>query len=276
MHVALGWEYRGRRVQQGAIVYCLFEGQQNFAARKEAFRQRHLANYGQEIPFYLVPVKLQLVQDHVKLVGAIKQHAGNIKPRAVILDTLNRSFSGDENSTQSMTEYVAACDAIREAFNCATIVVHHSGVEGGRSRGSSALLGAADAQIGVKKNDQKNVEAVVEYMKDGSDGHTIVSRLEVVEVGVDEYGDPITSCVIVPVEETQDAKPSVRLNKNEKTMLSVLREAGSSGLTTEEWNERARAIGIGVNRRQDLYDLRCALQEKGFIYQGVNGWSVKH
>src|ERR1700730_9837190 len=27
MHVALGWEYRGRRVQQGAVVYCSFEGQ---------------------------------------------------------------------------------------------------------------------------------------------------------------------------------------------------------------------------------------------------------
>ena len=27
MHVALGWEYRGRRVQQGSVVYCSFEGQ---------------------------------------------------------------------------------------------------------------------------------------------------------------------------------------------------------------------------------------------------------
>ena len=27
MRVALGWEYRGRRVHQGPVVYCCFEGQ---------------------------------------------------------------------------------------------------------------------------------------------------------------------------------------------------------------------------------------------------------
>jgi hypothetical protein len=67
MHVALGRDYRGRRVIQGPVVYCLFEGQRNFAARKEAFRLKHLADYGKEIPFYLVSVKLQLVRDHCQL-----------------------------------------------------------------------------------------------------------------------------------------------------------------------------------------------------------------
>lgn len=276
MHVALGWDYRGHRVKQGAIVYCLFEGQQNFAARKEAFRQRHLAEYGEEVPFYLVPLRLQLVQDHRKLIDAIRQ-TGNFMPRAVILDTLNRSFSGDENSAQAMSEYIAACDAIREAFDCATIVVHHSGIDGGRLRGSSALLGAADAQIAVKKNDEKQIEAVVEYMKDGSDGHTFVSRLEVVEVGTDAYGDPITSCVIVPVEETEQTASATRLKltPNERTMLTLLSEAGKSGLTIDAWNERARAEGLGEKRRQILYDLRYSLKKKGLICEGLNGWFVK-
>src|SRR5262245_48961512 len=33
MHVGLGWKYRGRRVQQGPVVYCAFEGQTGFEAR---------------------------------------------------------------------------------------------------------------------------------------------------------------------------------------------------------------------------------------------------
>ena len=33
MHVALGWQYRDRRVQQGAAVYCAFEGQKGLEAR---------------------------------------------------------------------------------------------------------------------------------------------------------------------------------------------------------------------------------------------------
>jgi AAA domain len=42
MHVALGWEYRGRRVTQGSVVYCSFEGQAGIAARMEAYRRGHL------------------------------------------------------------------------------------------------------------------------------------------------------------------------------------------------------------------------------------------
>src|SRR5262249_21988738 len=39
MHVALGWDYRGHRVQQGPVVYCAPEGAHGFKARVEAFRQ---------------------------------------------------------------------------------------------------------------------------------------------------------------------------------------------------------------------------------------------
>jgi hypothetical protein len=43
MHVALKWDYRGRRVHGGPVVYCCFEGQTGMQARVEAFRQRFLA-----------------------------------------------------------------------------------------------------------------------------------------------------------------------------------------------------------------------------------------
>src|SRR5262245_31874437 len=45
MYVVLGWVYRGRRVQQGPVVSCAFEGQTGFEARVAAFRQRFLANH---------------------------------------------------------------------------------------------------------------------------------------------------------------------------------------------------------------------------------------
>jgi hypothetical protein len=51
MHIALGWEYRSRRVQQAPVVYCAFEGQRGFEARVEAFRQRFLQEYEEKIPF---------------------------------------------------------------------------------------------------------------------------------------------------------------------------------------------------------------------------------
>jgi hypothetical protein len=36
MHIAIGRDYRGRRVQRGVVVYCALEGGGGFAARVEA------------------------------------------------------------------------------------------------------------------------------------------------------------------------------------------------------------------------------------------------
>jgi hypothetical protein len=51
MHIALGWDYRGHKVQQAPVVYVALEGRHGFPARIEALR-RH---YGVDsAPFYLL------------------------------------------------------------------------------------------------------------------------------------------------------------------------------------------------------------------------------
>ena len=108
-----------------------------------------------------------------------------------------------------MGQYVRAADAIREAFNCVVVVIHHCGVNGDRPRGHTSLTGAADAQIAVKRDDAGNIVAKVEYMKDGSQGDEIVSRLMQIVVGTDEDGDAITSCVVEPVDSVGPVKARV-------------------------------------------------------------------
>src|SRR5262245_9981726 len=49
LHVALGWEYRGRRVAQGSVVYLALEGQDGFNERASAFRKRYLTD-GEKVP----------------------------------------------------------------------------------------------------------------------------------------------------------------------------------------------------------------------------------
>ena len=80
-----------------------------------------------------------------------------------------------------MSDYVRATDAIRDAFNCSVLVVHHCGLSVIAPRGHTSLTGAADAQLSVKSDFNDNVIVTVEYMKDGKRGDTIASRLEVIE-----------------------------------------------------------------------------------------------
>lgn len=227
MHVALGWPYRGRRVQKGTVVYCAFEGQAGLRNRVEAFRQRKLAEGAAGVPFYLIADAMNLVADHPALIESISAALGDTEPAAIALDTLNRSMPGSESSDEDMTAYVKAGDALRMAFNCAVVIVHHCGHDGTRPRGHSSLMGAVDAQIAVKRDAADNVIATVELMKDGAQGDEFASQLEVVEVGIDGDGDKITSCVIMPVEglATSRKDKAAKLTKGAKIALRALHEA---------------------------------------------------
>lgn len=207
-HIAAGWEYRARRVKQGPVVYFALEGQEGFIARVEAFRRVHGA---EDFPFYLSADRIVLPQDSAAVVQSIKAQFPDVKPDVVVLDTLNRSLSGSENDPNDMGRYVRAADAIREAFDCVVIIIHHCGVEGSRPRGHTSLTGAADAQIAVRRDAADKIIALVEFMKDGPEGDEIVSTLEQVTVGTDDDGDAITSCIIRAADVAAGTKGKERI-----------------------------------------------------------------
>lgn len=211
MHVALGWEYRGRRVKKAAVVYCVLEGAEGFLARVEAFRQAKMTEEA-DVPFFLIATPMSLAADHGHIVVAIR--AADVTPGAVVIDTLNRSIAGSESDDRDMAAYIQAADAIRDAFKCAVIIVHHCGHEGSRPRGHSSLLGAADALLSVKRDSANNIAVSVEYMKDGPTCKEIVCSLEPMEVGIDTDGDPISSCVVRPVMVTTRRAPARQLQSS--------------------------------------------------------------
>jgi hypothetical protein len=226
LHVALGWRYRGRRVEAGIVVYVTCEGQSGFPARIKAFRQSHLANDPTVPLFHLLPTRLDLVREVDTLIADIAEQLGQSICVLIVIDTLNRSLAGSESKDEDMSAYVQACDRLREAFKCAVIVVHHCGVDGSRPRGHTSLSGAVDAQIAVKRDNSGNIIAAVDYMKDGPEGDEIVSRLVIAEVGIDEDGEPITSCVVEPVATgPKEAKPAPGLTAPQKRSLELLVDA---------------------------------------------------
>lgn len=226
MHVALGLEYRGHRVRTGTVVYCALEGALGFRKRVEAFRLRFLANKpAADPPFHLMDQPLALVADHAAFVASIKAQLGAEHPAVVCIDTLNRSLAGSESSDEDMSAYIKAADALRDAFGCLVVIVHHCGHDGARPRGHSSLIGALDVQIAVKRDTAGQIVAELELSKDGPVGLTLTSRLDPVEVGIDEDGDPVTSCVVTAI----DAEPLVDVTKKPKKSRS-LTKAGKTAL----------------------------------------------
>ena len=272
MAVARGIDYRGRRVQQGPVVYCAAEGATGFRNRVEAYRRHH----GTEgaLPFYLVPDALDLIADATALVASIRVTLGDTRPVLVVLDTLNRSLAGNENDPGDMSAYIKAADIIREAFGCTVLIIHHCGTEGKRPRGHTSLTGACDAQLAVKRMSDRTITTTVEWMKDGPEGDTLHSTLEVVTVGQDRDGDEITSCVVLEVEAPTTTQKTENLTPNQRTMLTILEQAMPDGRAVEEWNAKAREIGLCGGKKQRLYDLRMQRKDKKRVHEYADRWCV--
>jgi hypothetical protein len=206
MHVALGWPYRGRRVEQGVVLHIACEGVAGLAARKEAWRLFHVdAGCGSDeidaAPFYLCKeTTLDLIRDADAVANAISEQFSDRPTRIITIDTLNRSLKGSESKDEDMTTYIRAAVALAEKFQCAVLIVHHCGYDTSHPRGHTSLIGAVDADIEVTKDDAGHVRTEVKDMRDGENGTATYSRLAPIEVGIDDNGEPIVSCVIMPAE----------------------------------------------------------------------------
>ena len=220
-----------------AGVYCALEGGTGFAARVAAWQIRHLNDYdGEPVPFWLLDVPLDLIHDNGGLTEAIQLQLGEIPPAVIVIDTLIRALVGNKNDSEEMAKFIRAADLLPAAFDCLVIIVHHCGVAGGRPRGHTSLPGADDVQIAVERDKvMGKITVTIDHMKDGEASAPMASKLERVELGLDDDGDPITSCVIVPVD-MGEVDP-VKLSTINQLALDVLRRLAD----TERVQDGARS-----------------------------------
>lgn len=163
-----------------------------------------------------------------------------------------------ESSDEDMSAYIKAADTIRLAFGCAVVVVHHCGHDEKRPRGHSSLLGALDAEIAVTRDAASNIIATVERMKDGPEGAEIASRLDQMEVGTDEDGEAITSCIVVPVEGEIAKAPGKPPSPKQRLALDCLSDLAMDGKPLPvEWQMPAGLKGVAAA------DWRAALESRG-------------
>jgi hypothetical protein len=117
----------------------------------------------------------------------------------LVIDTLNRASGGaDENSSKDMGEIIDAAKGLQAQLGGTVLLIHHSGKDATKGlRGHSSLHAALDAAVEVRREGDRR-EWVIAKSKDDGDSAAYPFRLEVVEIGTDEHGDPLTSCAVVP------------------------------------------------------------------------------
>lgn len=162
LRIATRTEWHGHAVMGGPVLYVSGEGAGGLHSRIAAW---HKANGTDTSKLYVIPFAARLLNpDHV---GQLLDDVMATGARLLVIDTLARSMAGaDENSAQDMGQAIAALDRIRQDVGCGILVVHHSGVDGSRPRGSTALFGAADTLAKVDGGDDGMMRLSCEGMKD--------------------------------------------------------------------------------------------------------------
>ena len=273
-HVAAGrYEWRGCRVRQGGVLYVSAEGGAAIVNRLDAWA-RHYEEDLDTLPLGVVLDPTNVLEPNgVAQVIADAQVVPDLV--LIIIDTAARVMPGGDEGTEDMGLFVAACDRIRAATGASVAVVHHTGKDVSRgSRGSSLLPAALDwaAEITHDKATAAR-QLTITKARDGETGRAFPFRLERMVLGTDDDGDEITSCVAVEAAATPKRERS-DLTANQATLFSMLK-AAPAGLTVGDWNEQAKAAGIGRKRAADLYDTRDTLRRKGLIYQAGDLWFAK-
>ena len=197
-----------------------------------------------------MPGQANLITDHPALIKEISEQLGDIRPVAVVLDTLNKSLVGSENKDTDMGAYVRAAEAIRDAFTCVVVIVHHCGYDDTRPRGHSSLPGAVDAQLAVTRTEEV-ITVTVEMMRDGPEDTQVVSAVEPIEVGQDQNGKVLTSLVVVP----SDADADNREQRSWPRGLSVFHTALKASLATKGETFQPEA-GVLPVRAVDQWHIR--------------------
>jgi hypothetical protein len=148
--VVTGTPWFGRAVHRGAVLYVAGEGTSGLAQRQRAWQDA--CGVDDLDGMFWLPCAVNLLQSDWS--KGLAELAAELEVVLVIIDTLARSMvGGDENKSGDMAQAIEAADVIRRLSGATVDLIHHTPKDGETLRGHSALEGAVDTAILIKRSE---------------------------------------------------------------------------------------------------------------------------
>jgi hypothetical protein len=203
--------------------------------------------------------------------------------RTIIFDTFAKLVSAaglDENKASDQGKIFANLQRVKDKLNRGKIgpphiaIVGHTGKDEGRgARGSNAFYGDVDIMVEITASGDIRTASITKA-NDLPEGPLFSFKSEIHTFGQDEDGDPITVNIVAEAEKTAAKPTEPRLTENQRVMFRLLHDGGPAGMTTEDWSEKAR--GVGIQKKQRHYELRMALKDKAMVREYSGRWFVSN
>ncbi len=260
IHLLNGMDWNGHKAKlKPTVLYIAGEGQGGVNLRvKAAIKDTELSADG----FYVSNTSIDMLDEEKLelLVDLIDEIDG---PVWCIIDTLNRNFTGDENSSKDMARLYSNIDKLREVGATFTIV-HHTGHSAqDRSRGSSSLKGAMDGELKVSMDNTGVITVENTKAKNVSKQNDIGFKTKVVVFGQDEDGDDITSLQLKSIVP-EFAK---KRKKYEQEIIDFVRTFGNVQSTSNfDLNVHKNEVRIGRKRAlEHLLQIGLMIEQDGIL-----------
>lgn len=230
-HVAKSKIWHGFPVgKPRAVLIVLGEGQAGYIKRLHALHRKH---GDKDLPIYVWPAPITMDENADVLACAIDETEKllGMPVGLVILDTFSLMLGALEESSNHDVA-VAGSNVMAAAAGRAVLFVHHTGHgDKSRERGAYQIRAMADNRILVTRDDNGKGRVVTvsgEKCKDGELFEPFNLTYEVVEVGTDQDGDPVTSCVMVSTDLDPVGSGPAKRNKARDYLMTAMQVTGNN------------------------------------------------
>lgn len=290
-HVATGRDWCEQRTRQAPALLIAGEGQQAVIRRAAAWHTVHGGLH--DAPLHISRGAVALNSDAFEQVMAEIAQMPE-KPGLVIIDTVARCLSGDENAPEPMGGFVKALDRLRDETGATILALHHPGkADPTDPRGHSSLRGAIDALF-LLEGREGGVALVNTKQRGGQPAPAKFFRFR--QVGLPEgWRDPEMPLVGVfdavleasdPLADPAD-DPTKGLKDSQRLALAVLkrleaehqrnlatggRDPEKARVSLKDWRDAAKEEEIATKH---FSRIRKSLEERGLVgSDGTFVWSI--
>lgn len=239
MCIARGIKFNGHNVERGLVVYVAAEAGKGFAKRKIAYAIHHNLEPSEPLPFVLLTKRPNFFQDDndalalADEINALRRQY-NLPLVLTVVDTMSATTQGmDEISGKDQAIVRKRLLLVQEKTGGTIVVVHHKPKNGTSPRGHGSITADIETTlefetVGDRRTDLGKIihKSTLRKQREGKSGISWEFTLPVIEVGRNKWGNPETSCAVVP-HATNVARGPVGFHAtdNEKLFLRAMFDA---------------------------------------------------
>ncbi len=255
--MAADMEWHDYHTKQAGVVIVAGEGFAGMSRRLKALETK----YGVKSPRNLFvsqrPANFMDAQNIEWLTDSVKEICQD--PGLIIIDTLHRNMSGDENSSKDIGQFINNIDLHFKPLGVAVLVVHHSGHgQKDRSRGSSSIRAAMDGEFSAKKDKSNLITLTCHKAKDFEEPKPLQFLLKPVELEcLDSDGEPLSSVYLEYRGGATASNNAGKLSAQDKVILASLDDAiAEHGIEpTEEIKQKFPEFESSVGKVQKIVNI---------------------